>query len=43
MVDGQEFTDIIELYYHFMKAVNDPLKFVTAVDSIYKCCVGLRL
>jgi len=38
---SQEFTDIIELYYHFMKAVNDPLKFVAAVDSVYICCVGL--
>jgi len=40
---SQEFTDIIELYYHFVKALDDPLKFVTVIDFLYKCCVGHRI
>lgn len=40
---SQEFTDIIELYYHFVKALTDTLKFVTVVNSLHKSCVGHRL
>lgn len=40
---SQEFTGVIAFYYHFVKAVNDNLKFVTMVDSVHKCCVGRRL